>query len=70
MAERLSGTVKFYNKDKNWGFIVVEGSRDVFVHKSAIGSLPYLIENQHVTFELSAPGRNGKGPSAANVEIV
>ena len=60
------GTVKWFNADKGYGFISVEGGDDVFVHFSAINSEGYktLEEGQNVEFELvDGP----KGPMASNV---
>lgn len=60
------GTVKWFNADKGYGFISVEGGDDVFVHFSAINSEGYktLEEGQSVEFDLvDGP----KGPMAANV---
>ena len=60
------GTVKWFNGDKGFGFISVEGGNDVFVHFSAIQSDGFrtLEEGQHVEFEIvDGP----KGPQAGNV---
>ena len=60
------GTVKWFNSEKGFGFIEVEGGEDVFVHFSAIQGDGYktLEEGQRVTFDIvSGP----KGPQAANV---
>ena len=57
-----TGTVKWFNPDKGYGFILPEdGSRDVFVHISAVqrAGLATLNEGQKVPFHL-APGRDGK----------
>lgn len=60
------GTVKWFNAEKGFGFISVEGEKDVFVHFSAIQSEGYrtLDEGQEVEFEI-VDGE--KGPQAANV---
>lgn len=58
-----NGTVKFYNNQKGFGFIQPEdGSRDVFVHISAVerAGLQTLNEGQKVTFDLVADRRTGK----------
>lgn len=60
------GIVKWFNAEKGFGFISVEGEKDVFVHFSAIQSEGYrtLDEGQEVEFEI-VDGE--KGPQAANV---
>jgi cold shock protein len=61
-----TGTVKFFNADKGFGFISREGGADVFVHFSQIQGSGYksLAEGQAVEFDV-APGR--KGEEAQNV---
>lgn len=62
-----NGTVKFFNAVKGFGFIEVEGEKDVFVHASAIqGSdgKASLEEGEKVQFEVE---QGSKGPQAANV---
>jgi CspA family cold shock protein len=64
----INGTVKFFNNAKGFGFIQPDdGSKDVFVHISAVerAGLATLAENQKVSFELQK-GTNGK-ISAANL---
>ncbi|HDE0391111.1 TPA: cold shock protein CspA [Staphylococcus aureus] len=60
------GTVKWFNAEKGFGFIEVEGENDVFVHFSAINQDGYksLEECQAVEFEVVEGDR---GPQAANV---
>jgi CspA family cold shock protein len=61
------GKVKWFNTQKGWGFIEVEGGKDVFVHYSAIGGEGYraLEEGDRVRFDIvDGP----KGPQASNVE--
>ena len=64
-----TGTVKFFNNDKGYGFITQEGGSDVFVHFSNIEGEGYksLEEGQKVEFEV-APGR--KGDEATGVRVV
>ena len=61
-----TGTVKWFNPDKGFGFISREDGEDVFVHFSAIQGEGYrnLEENQKVEFEVT---QGPKGPQAANV---
>ncbi|MBM7649206.1 CspA family cold shock protein [Bacillus ectoiniformans] len=63
----LQGKVKWFNAEKGFGFIEVEGQDDVFVHFSAIQGEGYksLEEGQNVSFEVVEGPR---GPQAANVE--
>lgn len=60
------GTVKWFNAEKGFGFIEVEGENDVFVHFSAINQDGYksLEEGQAVEFEVV---EGDSGPQAANV---
>ncbi|HCY9523754.1 TPA: cold shock protein CspA [Staphylococcus aureus] len=60
------GTVKWFNAEKGFGFIEVEGENDVFVHFTAINQDGYksLEEGQAVEFEVVEGDR---GPQAANV---
>lgn len=62
----MRGRVKWFNAEKGWGFISVEGQRDVFVHYSAIVAPGYrsLREGEDVEFELV---QSERGPQAANV---
>lgn len=64
-----TGTVKWFNPDKGFGFISQEEGPDVFVHFSAIQSSGFrtLEENQQVEFEVTD---GPKGPQAANVRPV
>lgn len=66
MSERLTGTVKWFNDAKGFGFIQQEDGPDVFVHFSAIQDEGFksLAENEQVEFEITD---GPKGPQAANV---
>ncbi|MBM7552163.1 cold-shock protein [Thalassobacillus pellis] len=63
----VQGTVKWFNAEKGFGFIEVEGQDDVFVHFSAIQGEGFksLEEGQAVTFDIEEGQR---GPQAANVQ--
>ena len=64
-----TGTVKFFNAEKGFGFIAREQGNDVFVHFSQIQGDGYksLAEGQAVEFDV-APGR--KGEEAQNVRVI
>jgi CspA family cold shock protein len=65
----ITGTVKWFNDAKGFGFITpADGSKDVFVHHSAVQGSGFksLTEGQQVKFELE---QGPKGPSAANVQL-
>ena len=64
-----TGTVKWFNPDKGFGFISQEDGPDVFVHFSAIQGEGYrnLEENQQVEFDVT---QGEKGPQASNVRPV
>ncbi|MGE1130915.1 cold shock-like protein CspB [Bacillus wiedmannii] len=62
----MQGKVKWFNNEKGFGFIEMEGADDVFVHFSAIQGDGYkaLEEGQAVSFDITEGNR---GPQAANV---
>ncbi len=64
-----TGTVKWFNNEKGYGFISRDGASDVFVHYSAITGSGFrsLTEGQAVEFDV-APGR--KGEEAQNVRLL
>ncbi len=68
MAERETGTVKWFNATKGYGFITRDSGGDVFVHYSAINSKGYrsLEEGQRVQFEI-VEGKKGLQAQAVDV---
>ena len=68
-VKMTQGTVKWFNGDKGYGFIEVEGGPDVFVHFSAISGDGYrnLDEGQKVELDIT---QGQKGPQAENVRVI
>ena len=67
-----TGTVKFFNADKGFGFITPDdGGKDFFVHISDVerSGMSSLAENQKVSFE-AQPDPKGKGPKAVNLQAL
>ena len=64
-----TGTVKWFNDSKGFGFITQEGGGDIFVHYSAIqgDGFKTLSEGQNVEFDVV---KGPKGPNASNVRKV
>jgi len=70
VTETLTGTVKWFNAGKGFGFIARDNGNDVFVHFSAIvdnGGYRELQEGQRVEFSIED---SPKGPKAANVRVL
>lgn len=69
MADRVQGTVKWFNGDKGFGFISRESGDDLFVHYSEIQSDGYrtLAEGDKVEFEIT---QGKKGMQASAVKVV
>jgi len=69
MSDSVTGTVKWFNDDKGYGFIAREGEQDVFVHFRAIemDGRKSLREGQVVEFTV---GEGQKGPQAENVKPI
>ena len=67
---RQSGTVKFFNSAKGFGFITPDdGDKDVFVHVTAVeqSGLPALTDGMRISFE-TEPDQSGKGPKAVQLQ--
>ena len=66
MSDRITGTVKWFDAGKGYGFLTREGGADVFVHQSAIQAEGYrtLAEGQRVEFEVE------QGPKGAKANHV
>ena len=70
--QRVTGTVKFFNKDKGFGFITPEGGgRDVFVHVSAVqrAGVPHLNEGMRLSFATEEDTR-GRGSQAVALQLL
>lgn len=70
MSNSSTGTVKWFNNDKGYGFLTQDGGgKDLFVHHNSIVSDGYktLIEGQQVEFKVE---QGQKGPQATNVVVV
>ena len=67
---RQTGTVKFYNDQKGYGFITPDGGgKDVFVHVTALeeSGIDNLSEGSRISFD-TEPDKRGKGPKAVNLQ--
>ena len=69
MADRFTGTVKWFNAEKGYGFITQDEGSDVFVHFSSIGGSGYrtLTEGQRVEFSVTD---GDKGLQASEVTMI
>lgn len=67
--QRVTGTVKWFNDGKGYGFLAYDGGKDVFVHQSAIQAEGFrsLSEGDKVEFSIE---KGPKGPSAVNVRKI
>ena len=68
---RQTGTVKFFNASKGYGFITPDdGGKDVFVHVTAVerSGMGALTDGQRISFE-TEPDKRGKGPKAVELQI-
>lgn len=69
MSDKQTGTVKWFNESKGYGFITRDNGRDLFVHFSNIEASGFktLKEGQAVSF---TEGNGKKGPQAENVHVI
>ncbi len=69
MSNTVTGTVKWFNESKGFGFIERSGGPDVFAHFSAISGSGFktLVEGQQVSFTVT---QGQKGPQAENIVAV
>jgi CspA family cold shock protein len=68
---RQTGTVKFCNQTKGFGFITPdEGGNDIFVHVTAVESsgIEQLSDGMRISFD-TEPDKRGKGPKAINLQV-
>lgn len=66
-----TGTVKFFNADKGFGFVTPDGgAKDVFIHVSALerSGISTLRDGDKITFD-TEPDNRGKGPKAVNIQM-
>lgn len=69
---RQTGKVKFFDKDRGFGFVTPEsGGRDVFVHVSAVqrSGLPHLEDGMKLSYATEDDAR-GRGPQAINLQLL
>ena len=66
-SQMVTGTVKFFNGTKSFGFIAGEDGKDYFVHATGLKPGVSIAEGDKVSFEVVA-GDGGKGPKADKVE--
>jgi cold shock protein len=67
----MTGTVKFFNAERGYGFIKPDdGGPDVFVHITAVerAGLKSLVEGQRISYDVE-PDKKGKGPKAVDLVI-
>ena len=67
MEKRETGTVKFYNKAKGFGFIEPDYGKDIFVHQNALLEARWLKEGQRVEFQVI---QGEKGLQAEDVVVL
>ncbi len=68
-AEEVEGRVKWYNPEKGFGFVQVDGGRDVFVHRSVVARIGASALNEGQKLRMSVV-TSGKGPEATSIELI
>ncbi|MFA5142393.1 MAG: cold shock domain-containing protein [Candidatus Woesearchaeota archaeon] len=63
----MEGSVKWYNKQKGYGFVIGEDGKEYFVHHTSLARGSFLRENDRVSFE---PAENERGVQAKNVTLL
>lgn len=63
----VDGIVKFFNRDKHYGFITGDDGKDYFVHESGLGEGVQIRDNDRVSFDIVEGDR---GPKAENVKPI
>ena len=69
---RYTGTVKFFNQEKGYGFISPEdGGKDVFVHITTVlrSGIPVLEDGSRLSYEVQ-PDQRGRGPQAVELQLL
>jgi CspA family cold shock protein len=69
---RYTGTVKFFNQEKGYGFISPEdGGKDVFVHITTVlrSGIPVLEDGTRLSYEIQ-PDQRGRGPQAVELQLL
>lgn len=68
MAEKvIEGTVKWFSRDKGYGFIAGEDGQEYFVHHSALAPNTFIRDDDKVSFE---PAEGDRGKQARNVKLL